>query len=152
MEFFSKLCELVDVKRGFGLFRGLLTLLVWCQNFVTRDANFRILDFYQVLWGRYCFSYANRRFLCVFGVPKKRHIQRKRFGLRRNGTIRVRLKEMREMWFYLKEMRTVSHFTSSQIQKKNRIFWYHYFETQKFLCYVCVGQVNFSGTYCCLGF
>lgn len=91
-------------------------------------------------------------FLCVFGVPKKRHIQRKRFGLRRCETIRVRLKEMREMWFYLKEIQTMPHFTSSQIQKKNHIFWFHYFETQKSLCHVWVGQLNFSDTHCCLGF
>lgn len=56
------------------------------------------------------------------------------------------------MWFYLKEIRTVSHFTSFQIQKKNHIFWYQYFETQKFLCCVFVGQLNFSGMHCCLGF
>ncbi|MEW6589353.1 MAG: hypothetical protein AB1299_09355, partial [Thermoproteota archaeon] len=56
----SKLCELVDVKRVFCLFRGLLTLLEWCQDFVTEDAKFRILELYEVLWGRYCFSYANR--------------------------------------------------------------------------------------------
>jgi len=43
-------------------------------------------------------------FLCVFGVPKKRHIQRKRYDLRRNGTLWIWLKEIRDLIFWLKEL------------------------------------------------
>jgi len=86
----SKLCELVEVKRVFCLFQRIVDASCSISKFSNQECKFlQLEDSSKYSGGDTVFPMRIGDFLCVFGVPKKRHIQRKRFGLRTSGTIRV---------------------------------------------------------------